>query len=113
MTAKTATEPRATVYRTREDFLAALGAAQGLVSGAPEFRAVVRVLTRLSGRGPKGAVAWHKGTNADVVANAKTYGADAGTPMTDAMDKVLAHAAKVADTDARKKAVAALRAATV
>ena len=108
-TKKTPAQARTSVYRTRPDFLAALGQAQGLVSGAPAYKAAVRVLVHLSWRGPKSAVAWHKGTNADVVANAKDMGADAGTPLPDAMAAVLAAADKAADTKERKAAVAALR----
>ena len=107
-----AAEPRTSVYRSREDFQAAIGAAQGLTRGAPNFAAAVRVLVHLAWRSPKGAVAWHKGTNPDVVANAATYGATPGTKMPEAMTAVLAAAEKAADTDARKAAIKALRAAT-
>lgn len=106
-------EPRTSVYRTREDFLAALGAAQGLTSGAPEFKAAVRVLVHLSWKGPKGSVGWHKGTNADVVAVAASLGATAGTPLPAAIGSVLDALEKAADSAARKAAVKALRAATV
>jgi hypothetical protein len=109
---KVAAEPRTSVYRTREDFLAALGAAKGLTSGAPAFGSAVRVLVHLSWKGPKGSVGWHKGTNADVVANATAMGAKPGTPMATAIASVLDAAEKAADTAARKAAVKALRAAT-
>lgn len=106
-------EPRTSVYRTREDFLAALGAAQGLTSGAPAFKAAVRVLVHLSWKGPKGSVGWHKGTNADVVSLAKEMGATPGTPLPTALAGVLDAAEKAADTAARKAAVKGLRAAAV
>lgn len=106
-------EARTSVYRTREDFLAALGSAKGLTSGNPAFGSAVRVLVHLSWKGPKGSVGWHKGTNADVVANAASHGATAGTPLPAAMTSVLDALEKAADTDARKAAVKALRAATV
>lgn len=106
-------EPRTSVYRTREDFLAALGAAQGLTSGAPAFRAAVRVLVHLSWKGPKGSVGWHKGTNADVVATAKEMGATPGTPLPTAIAGVLDAAEAAADTAARKAAVKALRTASI
>lgn len=111
MTAKT--EVRTSVYRTREDFAAAMGAVSGLVAGAPEFRAAHRVLVHLSWRSPKGAVAWHNGTNADMVANAKAMGAEVGTPMPEAMLAALDALDKAADTAARKAAAKAVRAATV
>ena len=106
-------EPRTSVYRTREDFLAALGQAQGLTSGAPAFKAAVRVLVHLSWKGPKGSVGWHKGTNADVVAVAKEMGATPGTPLPTAIAGVLDAAEAAADTTARKAAVKALRAASI
>lgn len=108
----TAPEARTSVYRTREDFLAALGAAKGLTSGAPAFGSAVRVLVHLSWKGPKGSVGWHKGTNADVVANASALGAIPGTPLPAAITSVLDALEAAADTEARKAAVAALRAAT-
>lgn len=106
-----AVAPRTSVYRTREDFLAALGSAQGLTSGNPEFKAGVRVLVHLSWKGPKGSVGWHKGTNADVVSVAASLGAKPGTPLPEAMTSVLAGLAKVADTPERKAAVKAIQAA--
>ena len=115
-TSRTATpvvEARTSVYRTREDFIAAHGAAQGLRTGNPAFAAAVQVLTHLSWRGPKGSVAWSKGTNANMVANAAEMGATPGTPMPTAVAGVLDAAEAAADTDARKAAVKALRAATV
>lgn len=102
-------EARTSVYRTREDFLAALGAAKGLTSGNPKFGAAVRVLVHLSWKGPKGSVGWHKGTNADVVANAAEMGATPGTPMATAIAGVVDALEAVADTDARKAAAKALR----
>ena len=108
-----AVEARTSVYRTREDFLAALGAAKGLTSGAPAYGSAVRVLVHLSWRGPKGAVGWHKGTNADVVANAAALGATPGTPMATAIAGVVDALEAAADTDARKAAAQALRAALV
>lgn len=110
---KAAAEPRTSVYRTREDFLAALGAAQGLTSGAPAFKSAVRVLVHLSWKGPKGSVGWHKGTNADVVANAASMGATPGTPLPTAIAGVLDVLEAAADTAARKAAVKALRAASI
>lgn len=107
------TEARTSVYRTREDFLAALGAAQGLTSGNPTFKSAVRVLVHLSWKGPKGSVGWHKGTNADVVANASEMGATPGTPLPTAIGGVLDVLEGAADTAARKSAVKALRAAIV
>lgn len=103
-----ATEARTSVYRTREDFLAALGAAKGLTSGNPAYGSAVRVLVHLSWKGPKGSVGWHKGTNADVVANASSMGATPGTPLPAAMVSVLEAMNAAADTDARKTAVKAL-----
>ena len=104
---------RTSVFRTREDFLAALGAAKGLTSGNPAYGSAVRVLVHLSWKSPKGAVAWHKGTNADVVANASSAGAKPGTPMPAAMLAVLDTLDKVADTDARLAAAKAVRSATL
>lgn len=114
MTAKTAPAPaRTSVYRTREDFVAAHGAAHGLRIGNPAYTAAIQVLTHLAWRGPKGAVAWTKGTNANMVANATAMGATVGTPMPEAMLKALDALDKAADTAARKAAAKALRAATV
>ena len=111
-TTKTAPEARTSVYRTREDFLAAMGAAKGLTTGNPAFGSAMRVLTHLAWKSPKASVAWHKGTNADVVANAAEMGATPGTPMVTAVAGVLDAAEAAADTPARKAAVKALRAAT-
>jgi hypothetical protein len=107
-----APEARTSVYRTREDFVAAHGAAHGLRLGNPAFAAAVQVLTHLSWRGPKASVAWNKGTNANMVANAADMGATPGTPLPTAMAGVLDAAEAAADTPARKAAVKALRAAT-
>lgn len=107
-----APEARTSVYRTREDFVAAHGAAHGLRIGNPAFAAAVQVLTHLSWRGPKGSVAWNKGTNANMVANAAEMGATPGTPLPTAIAGVLDALEKAADTTARKAAVKALRAAT-
>jgi hypothetical protein len=104
-----AAEARTSVYRTREDFLAALGTAKGLVSGNPAYGSAVRVLVHLSWKSPAGTVAWHKGTNADMVANAATMGAKPGVKIPEALKGVLAALDKAADTDARKAAVAAIR----
>jgi len=104
---------RTSVFRTREDFLAALGAAKGLTSGNPAYGSAVRVLVHLSWKGPKGSVGWHKGTNADIVANATAMGATAGTPLPAAMLSVLDALDKAADTTARKSAAKALRATAV
>lgn len=103
-------EARTSVYRTREDFLAALGSAKGLTSGNPAFGSAVRVLVHLSWKGPKGSVGWHKGTNADVVANATSMGAKPGTLLPVAIKGVIDALGKAADTEARKASVAALRA---
>jgi hypothetical protein len=116
MTAKTdktaAPEARTSVYRTREDYLAAMGAARGLTTGNPAYGTAVKVLTHLAWKGPKGAVGWHKGTNADVVANAAAMGATPGTPLPEAMTRVLDALDAAADTEARKMAAKALRDAT-
>lgn len=103
---------RTSVYRTREDFLAALGAAKGLTSGNPAYGSAVRVIVHLSWKGPKGSVGWHAGTNADVVANATAMGAEPGTPMGEAITSVIAALVAAADTDARRTAAEALLAAT-
>lgn len=117
MSARTAkpvvAEARTSVYRTREDFLAAIGAAKGLTSGNPAYGSAVRVLVHLSWKGPKGSVGWHKGTNADVVANASEMGATPGTPMATAIAGVVDALESAADTSARKAAVKALRASLV
>lgn len=106
------TSPRTSVFRTREDFLAALGAAKGLTTGNPAYGSAVRVLVHLSWKGPKGTVGWHKGTNADVVSNATAMGATPGMPLVAAMVEVLAALDEAADTDARKAAAKAVREAT-
>lgn len=106
-------EARTSVYRTREDFLAAIGAAKGLTTGNPAYGSAVRVLVHLSWKGPKASVAWHKGTNADVVANAADMGATPGTPLPTAIAGVVDALEAAADTDARKAAVKAIRASLV
>ena len=108
-----ASKARTSVYRTREDFLAAIGAAKGLTSGNPAFGSAVRVLVHLSWKGPKASVAWHKGTNADVVSNAADLGATPGTPMATAISGVVDGLEAAADTPARKAAVKAIRASLV
>lgn len=102
-------EARTSVYRTREDFLAALGAAKGLTTGNPAYGSAVRVLVHLSWKGPKGSVGWHKNTNADVMANAADMGATPGTPMATAIAGVVDALEAAADTAARKAAAKALR----
>ncbi len=100
--------PVVSTYRTRPAWLAAMGAATGLATGNPAFRGLLTVATHLAWRGPSSSVAWHKGTNANVVSVANANGAKVGTPVSAAMASVLKAASAAATTAPQRTAVAAL-----
>lgn len=115
MTAKTATSPVAVhtagAYRTNPEWLATMGTAKGASTGNPAYAAAVQVATHLAWRAPAGSVAWHAGTNANMVANANSYGATVGTPIQEAMAatvKALLAAATTPEQTAPAKVLAAL-----
>ena len=103
--------PAAPAYRTLPAWLAAMGTATGAATGNPTYRGLLQVATHLAWRGPQGSVAWHKGTNANMVAVANDNGASVGTPVHEAMSNVLAALAAAATTPAQADAAAALAAA--
>jgi hypothetical protein len=102
------TKPVATAYRTRPAWLAAMGTATGSATGNPAFRGLLTVAVHLAWRTPTSSVAWHKGTNANVVSVANANGAKVGTPVATALASVLAAAGKAATTPAQVAAVKAL-----
>lgn len=100
------------VYRTTAAWQAAYGAATGVATGNPAYRAALQVACHLAWRAPQGAVAWHNGTNANMVAAATGYGATTGTPVHTAMAATLAALQAAAANPAQVAAAAALVAAT-
>ena len=110
-TTTTTKTPAAPAYRTLPAWLAAMGTATGAATGNPTYRGLLQVATHLAWRGPQGTVAWHKGTNANMVAVANENGATVGTPVHEAMASVLAALAAAAATPAQADAAAALAAA--
>ena len=103
--------PAAPAYRTLPAWLAAMGTASGAALGNPTYKSLLQVATHLAWRGPQGTVAWHKGTNANMVVVANDNGAGVGTPVQAAMASVLAALAAAATTPAQADAAAALAAA--
>ena len=98
----------APAYRSLSAWLSAMGTASGAALGNPTYRGLLQVATHLAWRGPQGTVAWHKGTNANMVAVANDNGAGVGTPVQAAMASVLAALAAAATTPAQADAAAAL-----
>lgn len=109
--APVAKTPAAPAYRTLPEWLAAMGTATGSATGNPAYRSLLQVATHLAWRGPTGSVAWHKGTNANMVAVANDNGASVGTPIAEAMASVLAALTAAAITPEQTAAAAALTAA--
>ena len=103
--------PAAPAYRALPAWLAAMGTASGATTGNPTYKGLLQVATHLAWRGPQATVAWHKGTNANMVAVANDNGASVGTPVQAAMASVLAALADAATTPAQADAAAALAAA--
>ena len=101
----------APAYRSLSAWLSAMGTASGAATGNPTYKGLLQVATHLAWRGPQGTVAWHKGTNANMVSVANDNGAGVGTPVQAAMASVLAALAAAATTPAQADAAAALAAA--
>ena len=114
-TKKAATQPRTDgpAYRSTAAWQAAHGTAKGVAKGAPQYAAALQVATHLAWRGPAGAVAWHKGTNPTMVANAAAMGVEPGQPVHEAMAAVLDSMGQAATTQPQRDAHAALLAATM
>ena len=90
-TAKTAPAPApAGPYRAEPGWHAAHAAAVGAMRGNAAARATLGVATHLAWRAPGGTVAWHKGTNAAMLAHAATLGVAPGMPVHEAMAAVVA-----------------------
>lgn len=100
----TATGP----YRTVAAWHAAHAAAVGAHRGNAAARASLTVATHLAWRAPAGTVAWHKGTNAAMLAHAKSLGISTGQPVHAAMALVVASLPKHPTTAALAKSTAAL-----
>lgn len=112
MATKSTPSTTGSVYRTTAAWQAAYGAASGVATGNPPYAAALQVACHLAWRAPQASVAWHAGTNANMVANAANMGASSGTPVHAAMASVLAALQASASTTAQAKAATALQAAT-
>jgi hypothetical protein len=77
-------------YRTHAGWHAAHAAAVGANRGNPTARAACTVATHLAWRAPGASVAWHKGTNAAMLAHCATLGISTGMPVHAAMALVVA-----------------------
>lgn len=110
MATNTNTKPAATTgpYRTNATWHAAHAAAVGAHRGNAAARAALTVATHLAWRAPGASVAWHKGTNAAMLATATTLGVVTGQPVHVAMGKVVASLPSGPTTTALAKATAAL-----
>ena len=72
-------------YRANAAWAAAHAAAKPALRGNAAALAALQVATHLAWRAPGGAVAWHAGTNATMLANAATLGVQPGQPVHAAM----------------------------
>ena len=72
-------------YRTDAAWHAAHAAAVGANRGNATARATCTVLTHLAWRAPAASVAWHKGTNAAMLAHAATLKIAVGMPVHEAV----------------------------
>lgn len=106
--ATTAPAPTAGPYRTNPAWHAAHAAALGAQRGNATARAALGVATHLAWRGPGASVAWHKRTNAAMLATAATLGVVPGMPVHAAMAKVVGSLPAHPTTTALRKATAAL-----
>lgn len=104
----TTTTTTTTTYRATPAWHAAHAAAVGAMRGNPVARATLQVATHLAWRTPTGAVGWHKGTNAAMLAQAKALGIEPGMPAHAAMATVVAALPKHPTCTALAKATAAL-----
>lgn len=105
-TAKPTVEPHTTgAYRGNPEWVTAHAAATAASKGAPAYRAALQVVTHLAWKAPTSAVAWHKGTNATMLATAEAMGITTGQPVQEAMRMALGAAAKVATTPEQQDAV--------
>lgn len=98
-----------TTYRATPDWHAAHAAAVGAHRGTATARAALTVATHLAWRTPTGSVAWHKGTNAAMLATAEALGIEVGMPVHEAMDLVIKALPAHDATKALAKATSALR----
>lgn len=105
-TAATPTAAATGPYRNHTAWATAHAAAVQAHRANPTAKAALQVATHLAWRAPGGSVAWHKGTNAAMVAHAATLGITPGTPVHKGM------AAVVAALPAGHAATKALAAAT-
>jgi hypothetical protein len=109
MSATTAAKPAAAApYRTVPAWHAAHAAAVGANRGNAAHRATCGVLTHLAWRSPAAAVAWHKGTNAAMLAHAASLGISVGQPVAAAVAACVASLPKHPTTTALAKETAAL-----
>lgn len=108
MATSTATATHTGPYRTNATWHAAHAAAVGAQRGNATAAATLRVCTHLAWRAPGASVAWHKGTNAAMLAHAATLGVQPGMPVHKAMAACVAALPKHATTTALAKATADL-----
>ena len=109
MSASTSSVATATNYRNVPDWHAAHAAAVGAHRGVATARAALQVATHLAWRTPTASVAWHKGTNAAMLATAEALGIETGMPVHEAMDLVVKALPAHDTTKALGKATSALR----
>ena len=107
-TNKAATPAASGPYRTNPTWHAAHAAAVGAHRGNAAARAALQVATHLAWRAPGASVAWHKGTNAAMLATAGTLGVQVGQPVHAAMALVVASLPAGPTTTALAQATAAL-----
>lgn len=103
-----ATPAKGAPYRTNAAWHAAHAAAVGANRGSAAARATTGVLTHLAWRAPGASVAWHKGTNAAMLAHAASLGVQVGQPVHAAVALCVAALPAGPTTTALAKASAAL-----
>lgn len=106
--APAAPAPTTGPYRTNAAWHAAHAAAVGANRGNAAARATCGVLTHLAWRAPGASVAWHKGTNAAMLAHAATLGVQPGMPVHKAVALCVAALPAHPTTTALHKATVAL-----
>lgn len=107
-TQQATSKPTSGPYRTQPTWHAAHAAAVGAQRGNATARAALVVATHLAWRTPGSSVAWHKRTNAAMLATAASLGVTPGQPVHAAMALVVASLPAGPTTTALAKATAKL-----
>ena len=97
-------------YRSNAAWHTAAQAANAASAGNPAYKAAAQVITHLGWRAPGGTVGWHKGTNANMVANAAAMGVQPGMAVQPAMALAVAALGKAATTPLQQQQAATLAA---